>query len=941
METNVSCETLDNKIKKNLDLIKKYQSKIYELQNENREYDVQLVDMRKTSTQFQLNHNQTTAANNITNNNIIIACPGSGKTHTLIAKIVTLVEQHKVNPNEIILITYTKKASYEMNDRLNKYIGYQKLQHAGTMHGLAYRVLQKFDKINYTILDEYDSHKNLKQSLSNNIKKLSIEEQSLMSKVIVGIYEKLSAYYPMELKDLIQKMKLTFYYKNIKDSLDSYQKFKSDYNYLDFNDLMKKFLYFLKDDIRSSEFKNSIKYILFDEYQDINSIQDTILKLMNTACQNLTVVGDDAQSIYAFRGSDNKYILNFHKLYDNVNTYYLEQNYRSTEEIVAFCNNIISHNNDKYIKNMVTINGNGIKPKIMGFASTEDEMKYIVDCIKINNLNLGIPYKSQVIITRKNRQLDCFELYLIKRKISYAKTKGIGLLDRVHIKDFIAFLVIMVNKKSIIHWKRILNILKGIGTVSINKLLEKNDIYKYICKPSVLDKVTKLLKPLTSLLNLLSNETDVLKQLDLIIKFLDPYMLENIKLKDKYNYDEKIDDLKTLQLHIGKTDSIEQFLEDIHLNVNMDDKIKDDDNEDYLLLSTIHGAKGLEWEYVYLAGSSSDLIPSQRPELYTDELDNTEEERRLFYVGCSRAKKSLEITLSYDYHFVNDTSIYVSPFIKEIDSSLYDKINLIFPDRLYKGNVTNIINNYLLTESNSKIYPYLKTLQYDYKSLYLNSSIDNIFFKNKCEKIYGTFVDNLLTKMIYQKYHSIIEDFDIPIYQKYNCKKDKPYYEYLDAKSDWRDCIQSIMEISVKKAYCKVNKNMLLKWSIDKTWKVLYENMEKAIHQIVDICLKNVKDKSKKPKNQINLHMNVSYGNIYGETDLVVGRTIVEFKTSKDCIGTTRNVLQTIMYRYMLRKKGIRIDNIILFNPLLGEMYTLKVTPHWKDTFRVFNEIVC
>mgnify|MGYP003385702673 CR=1 FL=1 len=939
MEKN-TCENLEHQIELNLEFIKDYQTKIYELQNENRKCEEKLMELKKSTTTFQLNSDQEKAVKNVSNNNIIIACPGSGKTHTLIAKIVTLVEQHKIDPNEIILITYTKKASQEMNNRLGTYLGFQKLQHTGTMHGLAYRVLQKFDQINYTILDEYDSHKNLKQSLSSHIAKLSMEEQSMMSKVIVSIYEKLSANYPMELKDLIIKMKLTFYHDIIKNGLNSYKKFKSDHNYLDFNDLMGKFLLFLKDDERSKEFKNNIKYILFDEYQDINSMQDTILRYMNIICENLTVVGDDAQSIYAFRGSDNKYILNFNKLYSNTNTYYLEYNYRSTKEIVKFCNDIIAHNNDKYDKKMIAVNDHGIKPKITGFASTDDEMKHIVDTIKMNNTILGVPYKSQVIITRKNRQLDCFELYLIKRQIPYVKTKGIGLLDRVHIKDFMAFLVTICNKKSIVHWKRILHILDGVGDVACNEILSQTNIYDYIIHPTKLNRTTKLLKPLRILLNEISDVTDILKQIKPIIKFLEPYVLKNCKLKDKYSYDEKMDDLKTLQLYIGKSDSIHQFLEDIHLNIDVEDKMKEDADEDYLLLSTIHGSKGLEWDCVYLAGASSDLIPSYRPELYTDELNNIEEERRLFYVGCSRAKKSLEITLSYDYHFVNNTTICASPFIKEINPSLYDGVNLTCPERIYKGNVTSIVTNYLLIKSNSNVYPYLKTLPNKYTSFYLNSSIDNVFFKNKCEKVYGTFIDNLLTKMIYQKYSDDIDDFDIPIYQKYNCRKDTHYYKYLDAKADWRDNIQSIMEISVKKAYCRVKKEHLLEWVKNKAEMLLYNRMEKAILHIVKECLDNAKGKDKSPKDDINLHMNVSYGDIFGETDLVIGRTLIEFKTSKDCIGTTRNVLQTIMYRYMLRKKGIRIDNIILFNPLLGEMYTLEITPHWKYTFKVFNELL-
>jgi len=942
-------ETIYKNIKDNAQKIHQLRSRINILERKNRDSEIHVNEIIKNQGHnFKLNQQQQNAVNCSKGNNIIVACPGSGKTHTLIAKVVSLVQKHKIDPDNIIMITYTKKAAQEINKRLTEHLQGKNLLHTGTLHGLAYRILQKYHEINYTILDEYDCYRNLKNKVKEEYadKNYSDEIKTLLEKNVINVHEKLSAYYPMSIKDLLIKLKLSPHLSFYKEVFKNYIQFKKNHKYLDFNDLMSSFLEFLKSD-ESNDFRKSIKYILFDEYQDVNAIQDIILTYMNNIHQNLTVVGDDSQSIYAFRGSDNRYILTFKNCYPDVKVHYLESNYRSTKQIVAFCNNIIIHNAKQLDKKMVAVNKiEGLKPKIVGFNTAHDEMKYIVDKIIYNNKNLGISLKEQVIITRKNRQLDYFELYLIKNKINYVKTKGVGLLDRVHIKDFLAFIIIITNKKSIVHWKRIITILTGVGSVTAQKVLGKKNIYKCVVSNSYSHKIAKLIVPLSKVFNKIDKCTkkkkkDIGKMCGLVIDFLKPIILKNTKLKDKYNYDEKIGDLYALQSHIANTGSFEKFLEDIHLNVDVEDKMKSDANEDYLLLSTIHGSKGLEWEYVYLAGCSSDLIPSYRPNIYTEEVDETEEERRLFYVGCSRAKKSLEVTLSYDYHFVN-SGIYASPFINEINKDLYDGLDLRFIDRIYKGNVTTIITNYLLLESSSRVYNYLKSLPYDYKSLYSTNITDNIFFKNRADKLYGTFIDNLIAKMIYQKYNNEIDDFDIPIYQKYNYKKDFNYYRYTDPNSDWRDVLSSVLTVSLKTSMCrcKINYKTMDQFINRDDQVSLYEKIEKSIIDIVNESLEKSKNKPKQLDKKINLHYNLSFGEVLGEADLVVGRTLIEIKTSRDCVATTRNVIQTIFYRYMLRQKGIRIDDIVLFNPLLGEIYRLHVTPNWKETFRVYNEII-
>lgn len=937
-----------NIISSNIMKIEKYRSLIRELELENNKYIQQVKDIELTN--FNLNSQQKIAVDYIKGNSLIVACPGSGKTHTLISKVISLIKIHNVSPQNIIMITFTKKASQEMNNRLRKAI--TNLPYVGTLHGLSYRVLQKYDEINYTILDESESHKSLRNILVDvaTKDKLNPEIIAQLHQVIPTIYDLTSMNYPSNLKDILIKRKCDKNYDTVSKTLISYNTFKKVNKYLDFNDLMVKFLEFLKTS-RSLEYKSKIKYILFDEYQDINGIQNEILRLMNKHCNNLTVVGDDAQAIYSFRGSEIKYIMNFNKKYNDVKVINLEKNYRSTNAIVNFCNSIIKNNNGQLKKNMIAETDKfGIKPKITGFHTTRDEIIYIINKVKTNRI-MGAELKSQVIIARKNSQLNMFEMELIKQKINYVKTKGVGILDRIHVKDFLAFLIILTNNNSLIHWKRIIGLIPGIGVKTIMKIFQKNKNVRNVIKSPTKyflqnSRLCNLLKNLSSVIKQIytlykSEEDDKIKSIcNIVIEFLIPHIKSSIRENERTTPEEKIEDLYTLQTYISLSENIATFLADMHLNISIDPK-KDFDNndtDDYLLLSTIHGAKGLEWEWVYMTGCSSDIMPCYRPSTYLDEIENVEEERRLFYVGCTRAKRYLELTLSYDYHFEQGTA-YSSPFIKEINPELYDGINLVYVPDLKSGNITNIITNYITNNSTSKVYPCLKSLKYEYKSSYINQ-IDPRISQNKCEKLYGNFLDNLIAKMVRQNFKKNTKNLDVPIYNKFNMKKDKYYYEYTDPNNDWKDCIFAILKVSSRRCFIPVKLDRIYSWLNTANQIILYNNIEHSVINLVQSCIDKSKNKNNLPTPLINIHHNISYADILGEADIVVGRTIIEIKTSKLCAITTRNVLQTIMYRYLLRKKGIRIDDIIILNPLLGEQYTFNITPNWKHTFRVFDKLI-
>lgn len=936
---------IEDQIEANKIQILELYQQIAHLEQKNLELEEEINKKETKKFEFSLNENQRKAVESVNSNSIIIACPGSGKTHTLIAKTVYLIKICEVDPKKIILVTFTKKASTEMQNRLAQKLGDTHIRYVGTLHGLAYRALQKYDDINYTILDEKDRDKAIHEEFvkltENEFKdEYEVDVLSMLHKYVIVIHEMICALYPKKIKEILEKVKLTEYEKIVRKTLSNYETFKLKHKYLDFNDLMIRFVNFLQDE-RSNEFKDSYDYILFDEYQDINSIQDLILTLMNEKCQNLTVVGDDAQAIYAFRGSEVRFILNFKENYEGVNVTKLEQNYRSTPEIINFCNAIIKNNNDQLDKKMIPVkNSVHIKPKIMGFKTGFDEMVHVVGRIR-RLIKNGVSLKEIAIISRKNRQLDCFEFELIKHKINYIKSKGIGILDRVHVKDFLSFLVVLVNRESIIHWRRILNLVTGIGAVTADKILNSNKNLFTLKLHTVETKSRKLLIDLIKLLKKIEeafDKNDLDQICSRIIEYLTPIIEKRIKVKEQMTAEEKIDDLNLIKSVLIRVNDLEQFLGDIHLTEEMDvQKTLDTDKKEHLLLTTIHGAKGLEWDYVFLIGASSDIMPCVKSSFYQEEIVDTEEERRLFYVGCSRARKSLEITLSYDYHFVTN-NVYTSPFISEIEPKLYLGKNLQFPERLFVGDVTHVISNYLLLCSSSRVYPHLKKIPCEYKSWYVGNN-QELIHKMRLELIRGTFLDNLIAKIVFSNYLDEVDKISVPVYDRFNIVPETHYYNFTDPCNRWDECLNSILRVSILKTKLPCSYREVYDLLCGHEQIQTYKKMEQTINEIVDNALAEIPAKKKNNFSLINLHYNLSWGEIKGEADLIVGQTLIEIKASRECIATTQYVLQTLIYVYLLKKKGMLINKIILFNPILGESYKLLLENDDKQINKIFKEI--
>jgi len=562
---------------------------------------------------LSLNSKQLEIVNSTDENILCLACAGSGKTHTLISRYVNLILNKNVESESVLLITFTKKAGQEMLNRLETIIPNKLPYHTGSIHSLAFKILQKYTNINYTIIDETDS-KNLLELETNNYldnnKELNNDEINLIKKNIYNIINKSTNYFPIDFKLILNKFNMEKYYNIINKIYKIFIKKKKLEKIIDFNDLMILFCNFLSTD-KSTEFKNQIKYIFFDEYQDINPIQNYILSLFKNK-SNIMVVGDDAQSIYSFRGSSIQCILDFPNNFLPNKKYILDVNYRSTPAIVNYCQNIIKKNINQYEKNITSNQSEeGPLPIIKQFKSYEDQYLWIINDIKNKN------YSDIVILARKNESLDKIEMLLLDNNIPVVKLAGQSLLDRPYIKDFIAFIIILYNQKSTIHWKRILSLI-----YINNDIIDKsNNIYQTLLE---LSNEKKEIKQLIDTIKLINTTYADLDKAKLIIKYLEKLWL------NKYN----TKDLNIILLYLQNHPcSLKELIEKLFLNTNLIS------NNEGVCLSTIHGAKGLEWNNVYIIDVNSHDFPNMKHQI------DIEEERRLFYVACSRAKKYL--TISY------------------------------------------------------------------------------------------------------------------------------------------------------------------------------------------------------------------------------------------------------------------------------------------------------
>lgn len=608
----------------------------------------------------ELNQNQFLAATTIDGAFLVIAGAGSGKTRTLTYRVSYLLEKN-VKPNRILLLTFTRKAANEMLDRVFQLTNSPaaKRVDGGTFHAFANRILRKHARLigiepNFTIIDSADSADAINLvRYSLNIKKKKNElfpNKMQLQKIISGSRNKsipISKYVEKEYPrfkphiEMIQQIAL------------AYHDYKRSTNIYDYDDLLEVLLEKMQSNADFCKLiQDSYDYILVDEYQDTNIVQAELIGILAKKHNNIFVVGDDAQSIYAFRGANFINILKFHDQFPKAKVIKLDENYRSNQEILTFSNAVINEATLGYKKSLYSQKNVDYKPQVYRFGDELKEASWIADEIE-KDYSSGKKLKNIAVLFRASYHSNYLQAELMKRNIPFVTVGGIKFIERKHIKDVMAYLRVTANFKDSLAWNRILTMIPNIGdktAADISLKIRKQEFNEanFIQKKFYTDLV-KLL----SLLKLIKETSEVKEKISEIIQYYFPYLeaTEEDAAIRKF-------DLDALQALSEKYKNSQDFINDFSLDPpNQAFQNKDVDKvekiDDYVTLTTIHSAKGLEWNTVFVIEAIDGLLPNHRS-LHT--LKEIDEERRLFYVAITRAKDKLIITLphfslGYDAYF--------------------------------------------------------------------------------------------------------------------------------------------------------------------------------------------------------------------------------------------------------------------------------------------------
>jgi len=614
---------------------------------------------------------------------LIVAGAGSGKTKVLTSRIANIIKEKKAFPNQILAVTFTNKASKEMQNRVSKLLGSKAvgLSWLGTFHSICAKLLRKHASAanlnsNFTIIDTDDQIRLIK----NICKAENIDIKQLSPRFILAIIDrwKNKGYYPSEViidkKDIYEKTILPLY--------KIYQKKLTDLNSCDFGDLILHTVKILEynSDIREIYSKN-FKYILVDEYQDTNFIQSKWLNLLSMENKNICCVGDDDQSIYSWRGAEIKNFLEFDQVYKNTKVIRLEQNYRSSQNILSVASNLISNNQNRVGKTLITTMEDGDLVKLNCFKNGKDEAVGVSDEIE-NKIKKKFSYNNVAILVRAIFQTREFEERFLKIGMPYRILGGTKFYERAEIKDCVAYLRLIHQEKDDLAFERIVNNPKrsiGNNTIkNIHEFSKDNNLNLERASIKMLEK--NLIKPKTkiglslfiNLLNKWRNDFKVKKfnHIKLLQIVLDESgysaMLKNKKDLDNEN---RLENIKELLSAMKEFDTLESFLEHVSLATSIDQEW----DGEKINMMTMHAAKGLEFDVVFLPGWEEGLFPHQKS-IEEKGQKGLEEERRLAYVGITRAKKKAIISFSMNRFYQGDwIDSMASRFIDELPEKNLEK----------------------------------------------------------------------------------------------------------------------------------------------------------------------------------------------------------------------------------------------------------------------------
>jgi len=634
-----------------------------------------------------LNAEQLGVVMNAEGSCLVLAGAGSGKTRTLIYRVAYLLEKG-IKPQNILLVTFTNKASHLMKDRveilLKKHV---KNLWCGTFHHTGNRILRTYGKEigikpDYNIMDQEDARTLIKaclKGLNINTKGRFFPKPRIIQSIIsysrntkIDIAEVVNNSYP-DFLELIEKLKAIY---------SLYTKKKISSNNLDYDDLLTETLRLLEQSsLVREKLTKQFQNILVDEYQDTNKLQFEIIKMLSGYHKNVLAVGDDAQSIYAFRGATIENILNFSKEFPETKISKLQTNYRSTQNILNLANESINFNSKQYQKHLKGIKDEGEKPVLINVKDPREQSTFVAQ--KVSELHSsGYDLRKIAVLFRAHYQSAELEMELLKRGIPYIVRGGIKFFEQAHIKDMVSYLRLMQNPTDEIAWSRALSLEEGIAGGFSAKIFQN---YKQNCKSFkeifndkhwgfLKNRAKRSFEHFRSVISAIGKD-GTYGNTDLMLEAIIESGYEKYCISHFDNYKDRLDDLKELVNFAHTYKSVKKFLADTSLGETFKGETVIEpakDMNDYLILSTIHQAKGLEWDAVMLIG----LIDNQFPHIKSkDDPRQLEEERRLFYVAATRAKNHLYLIhpmTRYDYNYGNVIAR-PSIFIEELPHDCYQK----------------------------------------------------------------------------------------------------------------------------------------------------------------------------------------------------------------------------------------------------------------------------
>lgn len=606
----------------------------------------------KVNYEEDLNEAQLEAVKSKDGPILVIAGAGSGKTKTLTYRVARLIEDG-IKPENILLLTFTKKAAAEMLSRATIVLDNRCEKVAGgTFHSFANIILRKYSKLlglknNFTIMDRVDCEDVINHIVGQLFPKK--EKRFPKKSTLLDIYSK-SINKVTPTKQIIADEFPQFAHceDKIIEVHKAYVAYKRENSVLDYDDLLLyiKLLLENNDGLRK-RLSNEYKYIMVDEYQDTNTLQADVIRLLASEHNNIMAVGDDAQSIYSFRGANFRNILDFPRLFENTKIIKLEQNYRSTQNILKLTNEIISKAKEKYTKNLFS---NIVSPQVPALICAKDtQMEADFICQRILELlDEDISLSDICVLTRNARMSYNLEIELSKRAIPFQKFGGPKFMETAHIKDVVAHLRVILNPDDVISLTRILLLLKGVGASTVNNIMP---IIKGDLKPDIKllpSNKSQSLTPLFNTLGQLRDYSTTKKPEEIVSAVINYY---RPILKDKYDdFSKREKDLDHFEYLSTQYSNLEDFISDLALeppDASVEGMYKKNSDDEALTISTIHSAKGLEWDSVFIIGAVDGRFPSAYSFNSEEEMD---EELRLMYVATTRAKNNLYITYPVDMY---------------------------------------------------------------------------------------------------------------------------------------------------------------------------------------------------------------------------------------------------------------------------------------------------